>query len=104
VSLSSTGTIAGIRDIFSALLNGATLVIAEPGRVGFDGILRAMDHPHVTICYAVPALLHSLLHLEGAAAAFRHVRILRLGGDIVWERDVVLFRATAPPECHILIG
>jgi acyl-CoA synthetase (AMP-forming)/AMP-acid ligase II/thioesterase domain-containing protein len=104
VLLSSTGTIAGIRDIFSALLNGATLVIAEPGRVGFDGILRAMDHEHVTICYAVPALLHSLFHLEGAASAFRHVRILRLGGDIVWERDVVLFRAKAPPACHILIG
>src|SRR6266478_453737 len=104
VLLSSTGTIAGIRDIFSALLNGATLVIAEPGRVGFDGILRAMDHERVTICYAVPALLHSLFHLEGAASAFRHVRILRLGGDIVWERDVVLFRAIAPPACHILIG
>jgi acyl-coenzyme A synthetase/AMP-(fatty) acid ligase/thioesterase domain-containing protein len=104
VLLSSTGTIAGIRDIFSALLNGATLVIAEPSRVGFDGILRAMDREQVTICYALPALLHSLLHLEGAASAFRHVRILRLGGDIVWERDITLFRAMAPPACHILIG
>ena len=104
VLLSSTGTIAGIRDIFSALLNGATLVIAEPSRVGFDGILRAMDREQVTICYALPALLHSLLHLEGAASAFRHVRILRLGGDIVWERDIALFRAMAPPACHILIG
>ena len=104
VLLSSTGTIAGIRDIFSALLNGATLVIAEPSRVGFDGILRAMDRERVTICYALPALLHSLLHLEGAASAFRHVRILRLGGDIVWERDITLFHAMAPPACHILIG
>jgi non-ribosomal peptide synthetase component F len=104
VLLSSTGTIAGIRDIFAALLNGATLAIAEPGRVGFDGILRAMDHERITICYAVPALLHSLFQLEGAASAFRHVRVLRLGGDIVWQRDVVLFRAMAPPACHILIG
>jgi acyl-coenzyme A synthetase/AMP-(fatty) acid ligase/thioesterase domain-containing protein/acyl carrier protein len=104
VLLSSTGTIAGIRDIFSALLNGATLVIAEPSRVGFDGILRAMDRERVTICYALPALLHSLLHLEGAASAFHHVRILRLGGDIVWERDIALFHAMAPPACHILIG
>ena len=104
VLLSSTGTIAGIRDIFSALLNGATLVIAEPSRVGFDGILRAMDRERITICYALPALLHSLLHLEGAASAFRHVRILRLGGDVVWERDIALFREMAPPACHILIG
>jgi acyl-coenzyme A synthetase/AMP-(fatty) acid ligase/thioesterase domain-containing protein/acyl carrier protein len=102
--LSSTGTIAGIRDIFSALLNGATLVIAEPSRVGFDGILRAMDRGRITICYALPALLRSLFHLREAASAFRHVRILRLGGDTVWERDIALCRATAPPACFILIG
>ena len=104
VLLSSAGTIAGIRDIFSALLNGATLVIAEPGRIGFDGILRAMEREQVTICYATPALLHSLLHLEEAASAFRHVRILRLGGDTVWESDIALYRSAVSPACHILIG
>jgi acyl-coenzyme A synthetase/AMP-(fatty) acid ligase len=93
VLLSSTGTIAGIGDIFSALLNGATLVIAEPSRVGFDGILLAMDRGQITICYALPALLRSLSHLREAASAFRHVRILRLGGDVVRERDIALVAA-----------
>jgi acyl-coenzyme A synthetase/AMP-(fatty) acid ligase/thioesterase domain-containing protein/acyl carrier protein len=102
--MSSTGSIAGIRDIFSAALNGATLVIAEPNKVGLDGILRAMDRGRITICYALPALLRSLLTLRGAQSAFRDVRILRLGGDIVRKSDIALCRSTVSPMCHILIG
>jgi len=102
--LGSTGSIAGLRDVFSAALNGATLVIAEPNKVGLDGILRAMDRGRITVCYAVPALLRSLLTLRSARFAFRNVRILRLGGDTVRENDIALCRNTVSPTCHILIG
>jgi acyl-coenzyme A synthetase/AMP-(fatty) acid ligase/thioesterase domain-containing protein/acyl carrier protein len=104
ILLSSTGTIAGIRDIFTALLNGATLIIAEPAQVGFGGILRAMARERITICYALPALLRGLFKPHDASSAFRHLRILRLGGDVVWERDIALCRGVIPAACHILIG
>jgi acyl-coenzyme A synthetase/AMP-(fatty) acid ligase/thioesterase domain-containing protein/acyl carrier protein len=102
--LSSTGTIAGIRHIFAALLNGATLIIAEPRQVGFGGILRAMARERITICYSVPALMRGLFKLHDAGSAFQHLRILRLGGDIVWERDIALCRSVLPATCHIMIA
>jgi acyl-coenzyme A synthetase/AMP-(fatty) acid ligase/thioesterase domain-containing protein/acyl carrier protein len=102
--LSSTGTIAGVRDIFTALLNGATLVIAEPARVGYGGILRILASERITVCYALPALLRGMFKLHDARSAFQHLRILRLGGDIIWERDIVLCRSMLPSTCHIQIG
>lgn len=102
--LSIPGTIAGIRDIFATLLNGSTLVIAEPARAGFGGILRVMSREHVTVCYATPALLRALFKLRDASSAFKSLRILRLGGDIVWEGDISLCREVLSPACHILIG
>jgi len=102
--LSSTGTIAGIRDVFASLLNGATLILADPGKIGFGGILNLMDREKVTVCYAVPSLLRALFRLHDARSAFRHLRLLRLGGDIVWEHDITLCRKATSETCHILIG
>jgi non-ribosomal peptide synthetase component F len=42
VLLSSGGTIAGFRDTFAALLNGATLHVADPRVLGIGGVLQVM--------------------------------------------------------------
>ena len=104
VLLSSPGTIAGIRDTFVALLNGATLYFADPNQLGTNGVLGAIRDHRITICYAVPALLRELLKLPMAEHAFSNLRVLRLGGDNVLASDVILCRASLPQSCSILIG
>jgi acyl-coenzyme A synthetase/AMP-(fatty) acid ligase/acyl carrier protein len=104
VLLSSPGTIAGIRDTFVALLNGATLYIADPNQLGTNRVLSVIRDHKITICYAVPALLRELLKLPMAMDAFSNLRVLRFGGDSVLASDIALCRATLPQSCSILIG
>jgi amino acid adenylation domain-containing protein len=102
--LSSPGTIAGTRETFSALLNGATLHIADPIRLGINGVLAMLQEARVTIGYGVPALMRQLLRAPGAKDAFAHARTVRIGGDIPVESDLALCRAVLPPVCRILIA
>jgi acyl-coenzyme A synthetase/AMP-(fatty) acid ligase/thioesterase domain-containing protein/acyl carrier protein len=104
VLLSSPGTIAGIRDTFVALLNGATLYIADPYQLGTNGVLGIIRDHRITICYAVPALLRELLQPPMAKHAFGNLRVLRFGGDRVLASDIALCRASLPQSCRILIG
>lgn len=102
--LSSPGTIAGARETFAALLNGATLYVAEPTRLGINGILRMLREARATVGYAVPALLRQILAMPEAREALAHVRIIRIGGDIPVADDLTLCRSVLSPSCYILIA
>jgi thioesterase domain-containing protein/non-ribosomal peptide synthetase component E (peptide arylation enzyme)/acyl carrier protein len=104
ILLSSPGTIAGIRDTFAALLNGATLYIADPRKVGMNGIIRMLQDKQITVCYAVPALFRELLTLPDAKQICRHLRIIRLGGDKVLVSDIILWQRLLAESCRLLIG
>ena len=103
ILLSSACTIAGVRETFCALLNGATLYVADPLRLGISGILRVMREARITVGYVVPALLRSLLSFPDANEAFAQMRILRVGGDIPLESDLALIRSVAP-QARLLIA
>ena len=104
VLLSSPGTIAGVREMFAALLNGATLYTADPLRVGIGGVLDVLRDKRVTLCYIVPALLRSLLTAPNAKPAFANFRLLRIGGDNSISSDLALCRDVLPPSCKLLLS
>jgi acyl-coenzyme A synthetase/AMP-(fatty) acid ligase/thioesterase domain-containing protein len=101
---SSPGTIAGVRETFSALLNGATLYVADPNRLGINGVLQMLNNAAATAGYVVPALLRQLLAAPLASSAFEHLRIVRIGGDIPTRDDLELCRAVLPASCRILFA
>jgi non-ribosomal peptide synthetase component F/serine acetyltransferase len=103
ILLSSACTIAGVRETFCALLNGATLYVADPLRLGISGILQVMRDARITAGYIVPALLRTLMSFPDATEAFAHMRILRVGGDIPLESDLTLIRGVAP-QARLLIA
>lgn len=102
VLLSSPGTIAGEREMFAALLNGARLSLCDPQRDGLHGVLQWMVREQASVCYIVPALLRMLLRAPGASQALATLRVLRIGGDITLASDLQLFRQVAPATCHFL--
>ncbi len=100
--LSSFCTIAGVRETFSALLNGATLHVTDPGTLGFSGVLKVLRDARITIGYAVPALLRHLMSAPAAGDAFSSFRILRVGGDIPLKSDLDLIRRVAPRSSTLI--
>jgi amino acid adenylation domain-containing protein len=101
--LSSDCTIAGLRERLTALLTGATLHLVDTQRAGARKILQRLHDDKITICYAVPALLRSLIQLDSEAAP-KSLRVMRVGGDAVLWSDVELLRNWLPPECLIELG
>jgi len=99
--LSSECTIAGLRERFAALLTGATLHLIDVQRAGARAILDRLAGEAITMVYAVPALLRSLMQLGEAPAS---LRVLRVGGDAVLWSDIDSLRAWLPPECRIELG
>lgn len=104
ILLSSFSTIAGQRETLAALLSGATLHIADLHKLGIGGVLQLMQRNHITICYAVPALMRSLLRATGAGEAFADLRIMRVAGDVTLANDLTLLRSILPDTCHFLVS
>ncbi len=101
--LSSECTIAGLRERLTALLTGATLHLIDVQRAGARQILSRLDEAEITMVYAVPALLRSLMQL-GAGQAPASLRVVRVGGDAVLWSDVEALRAWLPTDCRIELG
>lgn len=96
VLLSSFCTIAGMRETFSALLNGATLYVSDPIRLGISGVLKTLHENKITVGYVVPALLRPLLAAPSSRESFSSLRVLRVGGDNPLESDLQRIRTIAP--------
>jgi amino acid adenylation domain-containing protein len=101
--LSSECTIAGLRERITALMTGATLYLVDVQRAGLRQILRVMAEAQITMIYAVPALLRSLIALEDPDSA-KSLRVVRVGGDAVLWSDVALLRGWLSETCLIELG
>lgn len=101
--LSSPSTIVGVRETLASLLNGATLHIADVQKLGLRATLEALAPARVTVGYIAPVLLRSLLALPEAGEAFSAFRMLRIGGDFIFNSDLSKCRAVLPNSCEIFI-
>jgi len=100
---SSACTIAGLRERFSALLAGASLHLFDVQRASVREIVRGLHDAKITVVYAVPALLRSLMQL-GEEPAPQSLRVVRVGGDAVLWSDVERLRKWLPETCLIELG
>jgi thioesterase domain-containing protein/non-ribosomal peptide synthetase component F len=101
--LAGPATIAGCREIFTALLTGATLHLLEVETVGLRAVRSRMQTEGVTITYVVPTLLRALL-ADNPANAFKSLRVVRVGGEKVAWTDLAVLRKAASDECLVQVG
>ena len=101
--LSSECTIAGLRERLTALLTGATLHLTDVQHAGARALLNRFRASEISVVYAVPALLRTLMQL-GDAKAPPSLRIVRVGGEAVLWSDVEALRAWLPEDCRIELG
>ena len=101
--LSGAATIAGCREILTAMMVGATLQVADVEAMGLRATRRQFRTQSVTIVYSAPTLMRALMALSDSDD-FASLRVIRLGGEKVLWTDVADLRRCISPCCHIQIG
>lgn len=101
--LSGPTTIAGCREMLSALLTGAKLHIVDVEILGLRGVLRQIATQRVTITYIVPALARALINAS-RQGDLDSLRIIRIGGEKVLWTDIALVRKAVKPSCFIQVS
>jgi non-ribosomal peptide synthetase component F/thioesterase domain-containing protein/acyl carrier protein len=100
LTLASPSTIVGVRDAVTALLAGASIHLLDPQRAGAREILNVIRARAITILFAFPALLRSVIAC-GERRAGDALRLVRIGGDTTLWNDIELLRGWLGPEAAI---
>jgi non-ribosomal peptide synthetase component F/thioesterase domain-containing protein/acyl carrier protein len=103
LTLASLCTIVGVRDAITALLAGARVHLIDPQRAGAREIVNVIRAERITILFAFPALLRSVIphRDERAGDDNAALRLIRIGGDTTLWSDIDLLRDWLAPEAAI---
>jgi amino acid adenylation domain-containing protein len=102
--LYSPAVIAAIREIFTALLNGASLHILPPQDLQADGLVREVGARGITILRGVPFILRRIAQALGPRGRLNSVRIVGLGSQRVDWSDYDVFRRHFSPSAFLIVG
>src|SRR5262249_47803630 len=100
LTLASPGTIVGVRDVLTALLAGARVHLVDPQAVGAREIVNVIRAEAITILFAFPALLRSIVAARGGRAE-ASLRLVRVGGDTTLWSDIAALRAWLAPHAAV---
>jgi len=102
LTLAQPSTIVGVRDVITALLAGASIHLVDPRSVGARDILNLIHAEAITILFAFPALLRSVVAARERQAG-GSLRLVRVGGDTTVWSDAETLRAWLAPEAAIQV-
>jgi acyl-coenzyme A synthetase/AMP-(fatty) acid ligase/thioesterase domain-containing protein/acyl carrier protein len=100
LTLASPCTIVGVRDTITALLAGASIHLLDAQRAGAREMLNVIRAESITILFAFPALLRSVIP-DGGERAGEALRLVRVGGDTTLWSDIDLLRGWLAPGAAI---
>lgn len=101
--LSGPTTIAGCREMLTAIFTGAKLHLVDVEALGLRALLRLIRSEQVTITYIVPALLRAVV-TASEPGDFESLRVVRMGGEKVLSTDTALVRKVVRPTCLIQVS
>lgn len=93
-----------IRDIYGALLNGATLYAINIKDVGLEGLGLLVAKANITIFHAIPPLLRAFLSSKPSYQSLSSVRLAYISGDRLFSADVDDFYRYFPRTALIYNG
>jgi len=103
-ALHSPAFSAGLRDVLTALLSGATLLPFDLRRAGFRALAGWIDQEEISVLCAVVTTVRHLFESLGPEARFPSVRIVRLGSEPLYRQDVERLRQHLRPDCVLIAG
>ncbi len=100
--LSSFSVNAGNHDIFTALLNGASLYPLNIKEVGVGRVAGWLGQHNITIYHSVPTVFRHFIESLDEEAKFPNLRVIRFGGESASKRDVELYKKTFAQGCILV--
>ncbi len=94
---------AAVMDIFGSLLNGASLHLYDIRREGLGYLSHWLVQQEITIYHSTPTVYRHFMRSLGEER-FDNVRLVVMGGEEVFKRDVDLFTKHFSPECIFVNG
>ncbi|ARV58862.1 hypothetical protein BZZ01_09635 [Nostocales cyanobacterium HT-58-2] len=102
--LSSYSFDAAVMDIFGSLLNGATLYLFDVKEEGLLNLSQWLIQQEITIYHSTPTVYRHFLNTLNGTEQFSEIRLLVLGGEEVYKKDVDLYKKYFSPECIFVNG
>ncbi len=96
--------IGPVRDLFSALLNGASIYPLDIKQHGIAHLAHWLTTAAITIYYAPTTLFRYLVTTLSEDNSLPHLRIIRLGGEPVDTRDVAHYKKFFSDKCLLVNG
>ena len=100
--LSSFSVNAGNHDIFTALLNGASLYPLNIKECGVGRLVDWLTRHEITIYHSVPSVFRHFLDSLIDEVKFPSVRVIRFGGESTSKRDVELYKRHFSRDCILV--
>ncbi len=93
LSVFSTYTFdASVKDIYGAILNGATVSIYKVAKYGIDNLLPWLKDNQITIMHMVPTIFRYFLKELNEDEKVEGVRLIDMGGEALYRSDFELFK------------
>jgi amino acid adenylation domain-containing protein len=86
--VASLSAFASYRNVYSALLNGASVHILPPRRLGLAALIKEIRVRTITIYHSVPTLVRTLAENLGAGERLETIRFVKINGDRLRWSDV----------------
>jgi amino acid adenylation domain-containing protein len=93
-----------VRDMFGALLNGAALYSLNLEEEGIGRLARWLIEEEITVYRSVISVFRHFVGTLTGKEAFPKLRLIHVGGEPVYRKDVELYRRYFPPGCIFLNG
>ena len=100
----SASVIGAMRDIYGALLNGAALWPFNAKQDGISAMAQGMRTHRVTIYNSVATLFRHFLDGLDPKDSFPDVRLVRLGGEMIYRKDVEKMGSHFSSDCSFFTG
>lgn len=95
---------ASVMDIYSALLNAATLCIVNVKNESLHSILNFLQKSHLTILHLVPTLFRHIMEPVKKKNFFPDLRYIVLGGEAVTKKDIAVFNKKFDKDVYLVNG
>lgn len=86
-------------DIFGGLLNGAAIYPLDLKQENNFSLTSWLSHENITLYHSTPTVFRNYLNAPGIKESFDEIRILHLGSEPVYKKDVEFYKKYFPQNC-----